>query len=262
MVVSLILRILHFFVTHDCCNRTASNLMTQYFYIAIRVMQLNTLTLEISLCNLPLLLVVFLLLYWCHCWLGCFNMKVKTIYMMRKLRKPTNRWTWAKTFCGVDNFPGRWFNLGVIYITCESDIHMECFLTVRKLKEYLEGCHDDFLCSDICCLRHGNEHSLCNHLQKDDALLRCWCIETAAEALVTKSSPLSLSEVESKYFWCTKCRAFCQEKVYIWHSQKLNEPTQVRHRLRQHWFLREFYVWVPYNNKWNEICSSTTNSHM
>ncbi len=63
----------------------------------------------------------------------------------------------AKIFCDVDNCPGRGHLPAQTCFLCEADIHIECFLgTVRKLKEYPDGCHDEVFCSDVCCLWHGN----------------------------------------------------------------------------------------------------------
>jgi hypothetical protein len=34
---------------------------------------------------------------------------------------------------------------------------MKCFHgSVRKMKEYPEGYHDEIFCSDVCCAWHGN----------------------------------------------------------------------------------------------------------
>jgi hypothetical protein len=63
----------------------------------------------------------------------------------------------VKIFCNMDNCPGRGFNPGVTCILSEAILHMECFLgTVRKMKEYPEGCHDEIFFLDVCCLWHGN----------------------------------------------------------------------------------------------------------
>jgi hypothetical protein len=35
---------------------------------------------------------------------------------------------------------------------------MECFLgTVQKLNKYLQGCHNEVFCSDVCCRWYGND---------------------------------------------------------------------------------------------------------
>jgi hypothetical protein len=63
----------------------------------------------------------------------------------------------VKHFCDVDNCPGGTFLPPNVCNVCNAAIHMECFLgTVCKLKEYLDGCHDEVFCSDVCCIWHGN----------------------------------------------------------------------------------------------------------
>jgi hypothetical protein len=62
-----------------------------------------------------------------------------------------------KIFCDMDNCVGRGFQPSQKCFLCEEELHVECFLgSVRKLKEYPAGCHDEVSCSDVCCLWHGN----------------------------------------------------------------------------------------------------------
>jgi hypothetical protein len=95
----------------------------------------------------------------------------------------------AKIFCDVDNCPGRGFNPGVLCVLCEADLHMECFLgTVRKMKEYPEGCHDEIFCSDVCCLWHGNSRIDVSVVRKErtdlQSLLKKQLVELARTAQV------------------------------------------------------------------------------
>jgi hypothetical protein len=74
----------------------------------------------------------------------------------------------GKLFCDVDNCPGQVFLPGVTRCLCEADVHMECFHgSVRKMKEYPEGCHDEIFCSDVCCAWHGNGNVNVEALRKE-----------------------------------------------------------------------------------------------
>ncbi len=45
---------------------------------------------------------------------------------------------------------------------------MECFHgSVRKMKEYPEGYHDEIFCSDVCCAWHGNGNVNVEALRKE-----------------------------------------------------------------------------------------------
>jgi hypothetical protein len=64
----------------------------------------------------------------------------------------------CKTFCDADNCKGFEIEPDTVCILCETAIHGNCFQNqVRKLKEYPEDCHNEFFCTEVCCLWHGNE---------------------------------------------------------------------------------------------------------
>jgi hypothetical protein len=115
----------------------------------------------------------------------------------------------AKIFCNVGNCPGRGLNPAETCILCEAAIHMECFLgTVRKCKEFPEGCHNEIFCLGVCCLWHGNswinieavrkEHAELENLLKEQLVELAWMARVRVTHRVNKKS-LQVSKV--MMFW-------------------------------------------------------------
>jgi hypothetical protein len=134
-------------------------------------------------------------------------------------------------FCDVDNCPGRTFLPPNACDVCSAGIHMECFLgTVRKLKEYPDGCHDEVFCSDVCCIWHGNPRINVEEVRKEREellkLLKKQLIELARAAKVRVTQ-----RVDKKYLQLSKS-SMVRRLVAAKFNAALGNPSETSSTIR------------------------------
>ncbi len=52
-------------------------------------------------------------------------------------------------------------------ILCKAVIHNCCQGNIHKLMEYPEDCHNEVVCSDICCRWHGKDEIVVEDVRKE-----------------------------------------------------------------------------------------------